>query len=194
MSRDGRKLPVEVPPANWIALVVVLPAFVTVWRLAAVPDGQLVPFERQGAKPLIRSEVAEAEPREEKDSAIDVNVALEPVRFVMEPVPAVRFAAYSFVVVALTVVRFVPLAVPKPRIVEYKLPEVAEVNVARLAFKFEANKLVLVVFVPVALTHVMFWKFAGPVMPRFVNVAFVPKTFVEFRFVTVPEAALRSAV
>jgi hypothetical protein len=41
------KSPVEVPPANWMAFVVVLPAFVTVWRFGVVPLGQLVPFERQ---------------------------------------------------------------------------------------------------------------------------------------------------
>lgn len=51
-SRDGRKFPVEVPPANWSALVVVFPAFVTVWRSAAVDDGQFVPFCRHTFDPF----------------------------------------------------------------------------------------------------------------------------------------------
>jgi len=46
------KFPVDVPPANWMAFVVVLPAFVTVWRLDVVPLGQLVPFARHTAMPF----------------------------------------------------------------------------------------------------------------------------------------------
>jgi hypothetical protein len=38
---------VDVPPANWIAFVVVFPALVTVWKLGDVPDGQFVPLARQ---------------------------------------------------------------------------------------------------------------------------------------------------
>ncbi len=45
------KSAVEVPPANWMALVVVLPAFVTVWRFGVVPEGQLVPLARHTAIP-----------------------------------------------------------------------------------------------------------------------------------------------
>jgi hypothetical protein len=41
---------VDVPPANWIALVVVLPTFVTCWRFGVVDvAGQLVPFARHTA-------------------------------------------------------------------------------------------------------------------------------------------------
>jgi hypothetical protein len=46
------KSAVEVPPANWMARVVVLPAFVTVWRFGVVPVGQLVPEARHTAIPL----------------------------------------------------------------------------------------------------------------------------------------------
>ena len=46
------KSAVEVPPANWMAFVVVLPAFVTVWRFGVVPVGQLVPFARHTATPF----------------------------------------------------------------------------------------------------------------------------------------------
>lgn len=45
------KSAVEVPPANWIAWVVVLPAFVTVWRFGVVPVGQLVPLAKHTATP-----------------------------------------------------------------------------------------------------------------------------------------------
>lgn len=45
------KSEVEVPPANWRALVVVLPAFVTVWRFGVVPVGQLVPLAKHTATP-----------------------------------------------------------------------------------------------------------------------------------------------
>ena len=45
------KSAVLVPPANWRAFVVVLPAFVTVWRFGVVPVGQLVPFAKHTAIP-----------------------------------------------------------------------------------------------------------------------------------------------
>jgi len=45
------KSAVEVPPANCRAFVVVLPAFVTVWRFGVVPEGQLVPLARHTAIP-----------------------------------------------------------------------------------------------------------------------------------------------
>ena len=41
------KGPVEVPPANWMVLVVVLPAFVTDCRVGVVTTGQFVPSARQ---------------------------------------------------------------------------------------------------------------------------------------------------
>jgi hypothetical protein len=46
------KAPVEVPPLKTIALVVVLPAFVTVWKSETVPDGQFVPSAKHGSFPL----------------------------------------------------------------------------------------------------------------------------------------------
>ncbi len=45
------KSAVLVPPANWRAFVVVLPAFVTVWRFGVVPVGQLVPLAKHTAIP-----------------------------------------------------------------------------------------------------------------------------------------------
>jgi hypothetical protein len=44
--------PVDVPPLKTMALVVVFPELVTVWRLGEVPDGQFVPSTRQGSLPL----------------------------------------------------------------------------------------------------------------------------------------------
>ena len=41
------KAPVDVPPANWMVLVVTFPAFVTDWRVGVVPAGQFVPSARQ---------------------------------------------------------------------------------------------------------------------------------------------------
>lgn len=51
------KSAVLVPPANWMAFVVVLPAFVTVWRFGVVPVGQLVPEARHTATPLTNTAV-----------------------------------------------------------------------------------------------------------------------------------------
>ena len=47
--------PVDVPPANWMVLVVVLPAFVTDWNvpLPPPPGGQFVPSARQTFFPPI---------------------------------------------------------------------------------------------------------------------------------------------
>ncbi len=44
---ETTKAAVEVPPANTIEFVVVLPVFVTVWKFGVVPLGQFVPFARQ---------------------------------------------------------------------------------------------------------------------------------------------------
>ena len=139
-SADGRNEPVEVPPANWSALVVVFPVFVTVCRFGVVPEGQFVPFERHGATPLMRICVVETEPMAANVTARFVDVTL-----------------FRFALVALTVV---PEAVPKPKSVAYRLPDVAETNVAKFAPRFEAYRFVLVVFVPVALVQTMFVKLA----------------------------------
>jgi hypothetical protein len=86
------KASVEVPPLNTIEFVVVLPAFVTVWRFGVVPVGQLVPFWRQTFVPFtVRKEKA---PFVEKRLVLDaivakevVNVAFVAVRFWREAVP-----------------------------------------------------------------------------------------------------------
>jgi hypothetical protein len=54
-----RKLLVEVPPLNWMSCVVVLPAFVTIWKVETVPDGQFVPSNRQTGEPFTISELPE---------------------------------------------------------------------------------------------------------------------------------------
>ena len=41
------KAPVDVPPPKTMALVVVLPALVTIWKFDTVPVGQFVPSNRQ---------------------------------------------------------------------------------------------------------------------------------------------------
>jgi hypothetical protein len=61
-SLEMAKFPVEVPPANWIVLVVTLPTFVTCWNDGVVELGQLVPFERQTATPFTRTWVADTLP------------------------------------------------------------------------------------------------------------------------------------
>jgi hypothetical protein len=94
------KSAVDVPPANWIAFVVVFPAFVTVWRFGVVPVGQLVPFARHTAIPptKIAEEVTvEAESvaalSEEPVAFVKLKVAIVPeveTRFVIEPLIEVR--------------------------------------------------------------------------------------------------------
>lgn len=56
-----------------------------------------------------------------------------------------------------------------------------------VAWKFDANRFVLVVFVPVAFVHVRFVKLDGdaPETVRFVKFAFVAKRFVDVLFVDV---------
>jgi hypothetical protein len=89
------KSAVEVPPLNWIAFVVVLPAFVTVWRFGVVPVGQLVPFARHTAMPptkmaeevTVVADKVEAL-REVPVAFVKLKVAIVPdveVRFVIEP-------------------------------------------------------------------------------------------------------------
>jgi hypothetical protein len=46
LSTDGRKEPVEVPPANWIALVVDAPRFVTDWNVSDSRPVTCTPFTK----------------------------------------------------------------------------------------------------------------------------------------------------
>lgn len=46
------KAAVEVPPAKTMALVVVLPELVTVWKSGEAPEGQLVPLARHTDEPF----------------------------------------------------------------------------------------------------------------------------------------------
>ena len=85
------KSAVEVPPANWIAFVVVLPAFVTVWRLGVVPVGQLVPLARHTAMPPTK--IAE-EVTVVADNVLAFNVvpvALPKLKVAIVPEVEVRF-------------------------------------------------------------------------------------------------------
>jgi hypothetical protein len=51
------KSAVDVPPANWMAFVVVLPLFVTDWKVGETPDGQFVPFARHTRWPVTKMSV-----------------------------------------------------------------------------------------------------------------------------------------
>lgn len=94
------KSAVEVPPANWIAFVVVEPAFVTVCKFGVVPVGQLVPFARHTAMPPTKmaEEVTVLAESVEALSVVPValpklKVAIVPeveTRFVIEPLMEVR--------------------------------------------------------------------------------------------------------
>jgi hypothetical protein len=70
---------VDVPPANWMALVVVLPAFVTVWRLGVVPVGQFVPLARHTIDPFTNKLVVDT-----VDAPSQVAVALVANKLVEE--------------------------------------------------------------------------------------------------------------
>jgi hypothetical protein len=109
------KSPVEVPPPNWIAFVVVLPAFVTVWKFGLVLEGQLVPFAKQTAIPFTSTAVdvtIEAErtpafnvapvafPNTSKPAATVFAFNIEPVAFVNPKFEAKIFVAVAFVPVA----------------------------------------------------------------------------------------------
>jgi hypothetical protein len=109
------KSAVDVPPANWIAFVVVLPAFVTVWRLGVVPLGQFVPLARQTAMPPTKM-AEEVTVLADKVRAFSVepvafwklSVAIVPeveVRVVIEP-----FTEVSVLMEAMFVVSELPVA------------------------------------------------------------------------------------
>lgn len=158
------KSAVEVPPANWIAWVVVLPAFVTVWRFGVVPVGQLVPFARHTATPptkiaeevTVLADKVLAE-REEPVALVKLSVATVPevdTRFVTVPL-----IEDSVLIEAMLAMRESPVAFVKP--------------------KFEAKRLVLVVLVPVAFTQVMSVRLSGPESTRFSIVAVVAAKTVE---------------
>jgi hypothetical protein len=94
--------PVDVPPLNTKALVVVFPALVTVWRLETVPVGQFVPSAKHGSFPFTYSCDVEAMPE---------TVTLVAATFV--PVAFVKVAAWSDVV---------PVAVRLPTVAELIWP------------------------------------------------------------------------
>lgn len=177
--------PVDVPPANWIAFVVVFPAFVTVWKLAAVPDGQFVPLARQTCWPSTKSEAPEAEPNVRFDAKRLVAVAFVARRVVIVPfvafnVAMVPFVEVRFVIVPLVARKVVPVA-------EVKESEVIApfVTVPFVANKFVAKRLVDVVFVPVAFVQVKPETVSGAVRVRLPIVAFVALNVVAKRLVEV---------
>jgi len=132
------KSAVEVPPANWMAFVVVLPALVTVCRFGVVPVGQFVPFARHTNEPFTYSAV----------ELTSEACKLVPVAFVKLSVATVPDVDWSVVIV--------PLRDTRLSITLYW-----------------AYKLVEVVLVPVAFTHVISVRLSGPVRMRFVIVAVV---------------------
>lgn len=193
------KSAVEVPPANWIEFVVVLPAFVTVWRLGVVPVGQLVPLARQTATPPTKIAEEVTVVAESVPAFNVVPVALEKLKVAMVPEVEVRFVTEPLIEVSVLIVAMF---------------EVSESPVAEVKPKLLANKFVEVVLVPVAFTHVMFVRLSGAVRTRFAIVAVVALKMVEVenandafgakrlvkvplveeRFVTVPFVAKRLVV
>ena len=158
------KSAVDVPPANWIEFVVVLPAFVTVWRFGVVPVGQLVPLAKHTAMPPTK--IAE-----------EVTVfALKVLAFKEEPV---AFVKLKVAIVPEVEVRVVIEPLMAVRVLMEAMFEVSESPVAEVKPKFEANKFVEVVLVPVAFTHVMFVRLRGAVRMRFAIVAVVALKIVE---------------
>lgn len=85
------KSAVEVPPANWIEFVVVLPAFVTVWRLGVVPLGQLVPLAKHTAMPPTKIAEEVTVVAESVVALSEVPVALEKLKVAIVPEVLVRF-------------------------------------------------------------------------------------------------------
>lgn len=152
------KSAVEVPPANWIAFVVVLPAFVTVWRFGVVPEGQLVPLAKHTAIPFT-------------NIAVEVTVVAESVlAYKEEPV---AFSKLNVAIVPEVEVRVVIEPFTDVSVLMEAMLEISESPVALVKPKLEANRLVLVVFVPVAFTQVMLVRSSGPESTRFSMVAVV---------------------
>lgn len=188
------KSAVEVPPANWMALVVVLPAFVTVWRLGVVPVGQLVPLARQTIDPFTNRLVVETVPDPSQEVvALVANKLVEEAR-----------VAKLLVVVTLLPRAFVKLRVAIVPEVELKVVIVPLSDTKLSSTLNSAYRLVLVVFVPVAFVQVIFVTERGPVSTRFAIVAVValiveaPSEFVTiasvFKFEMVELVASRFAI
>jgi hypothetical protein len=142
-----------------MAFVVVLPEFVTVWKLGEVPLGQFVPSTKQTMRPFTKSAVV-VTVFAETVSAFNVPpVALEKLSVVIVPL-----VEASVVTVPLSVVSVVALAVCKNA--------------------FVAKRFVLVVLVPVALVQVIPATLNGELRTRFWMVAVV-----ETRLMIVPLVA-----
>jgi hypothetical protein len=111
------KFPVDVPPLNWMSLVVTFPAFVTVWRLGVVPVGQFVPFARQTLfPPTVRLETASLDP------VAFVKLNSETVPEVERRVVKLAEDEMRFVLWRLVAKRLVPVASVKLRVVTVEEP------------------------------------------------------------------------
>lgn len=176
------KSAVDVPPANWIAFVVVLPALVTVWRFGVVPVGQLVPLAKHTATPPTK--IAE-----------EVTVVAESV--LAEREEPVAFSKLKVAMVPEVEVRVVIVPLIDERVLMLAMFAISESPVACVKPKLVAKRLVDVVLVPVAFTQVMSVRLRGPESTRFSIVAVVALKIVEVdcvkrafgakRFVTVDE-------
>ena len=177
--------PVDVPPANWMAFVVVFPAFVTVWKFGEVPDGQFVPLARQTFWPFTSKLEPDAVPKVKEEPNKVVAVAFVAVRLVDERVSIVPFDEVRFVTVPLVARKLAPVAETNESDVIEPLNALKVLIEPFVALKFVAKRFVDVVFVPVAFVHVRFEIARGAVNVRFAIVAFVAPKFVTNSFVVV---------
>ena len=159
-SVDGRKLFVDVPPLNWMAFVVVLPPFVTVWKSAETLDGQFVPFWRQTENPFTAIEEAKIDVPEAvlnpkyPDDVPFVKVRVGAVSVVMFAVDPVKDWAYRLVEVVLVPVAFVQV---NPLNADGVAPViVSDETEMFVAVAFVAKKFVVVTVVAVTFAIVAF--------------------------------------
>ena len=103
---SSMKVAVEVPPANWMAFVVVFPAFVTVCRFGVVPVGQFVPFARHTLNPFTSTAPA---------FKVVPDAVAKPSQEVEVPFVNERFVNVPLVPNKLVVVTLVPVAMVKVR-------------------------------------------------------------------------------
>jgi hypothetical protein len=168
-----KKFAVEVPPANWMSLVVEFPVFVTVWKFGVVPEGQFVPSWRHTDEPFTAmAEALSVVPEAVAKPSHDVEVP-----FVKDELVAKEFVVVTAVKVAL--VKIADAGVVRPMVVLLIVPplivtlgEVREPILPLFANKLvdetvEAKKFVVVTAVKVAFVPV---SVASDVAPSTVNV------------------------
>ena len=153
------KFPVEVPPANWIKLVVTFPCVVTCCKVGvAFPAGQFVPFAKHGNWPPINNDVKLAEVPTTFAANKLVDVELVDTSLVTFNVAIVPFALTKLPMAALLAFNVVPEARAKPS----QPVEVTLVNDPLVAVSAAKFKLVPVAFVKINCVEVAADKIAVP--------------------------------